>query len=79
MGFGSPADIDITFAGEEERRHVEVKVDRDRREKLPLYFDGESISGKVSIRLKDGKRLEHNGIKVEFVGDIGTLPLLLLP
>ena len=28
---------------------VEVKVDKDRREKFPLYFDGESVSGKVRM------------------------------
>ncbi|KAJ1917719.1 Vacuolar protein sorting-associated protein 26 [Tieghemiomyces parasiticus] len=49
---------------------VDVRVDKDRREKMPLYFDGESVTGKVVIRVKDGKRLEHNGIKVEFVGAI---------
>ncbi|KAF9389526.1 Vacuolar protein sorting-associated protein 26B-like protein [Podila verticillata] len=56
--------------GEEERKMVEVKVDKDRREKFPLYFDGETVAGKINIRVKDGKKLEHNGIKVEFVGNI---------
>ncbi|KAF9981866.1 Vacuolar protein sorting-associated protein 26, partial [Modicella reniformis] len=37
---------------------------------FPLYFDTESVSGKIQIRVKDGKKLEHNGIKVEFVGNI---------
>ena len=37
-----------------------------------LYFDGESVQGKVQIRLKDGKKLEHQGIKIEFIGQIGT-------
>ncbi|OAQ29700.1 putative PEP8-vacuolar protein sorting/targeting protein [Linnemannia elongata AG-77] len=49
---------------------VEVKVDKDRREKFPLYFDGETVAGKIQIRVKDGKKLEHNGIRVEFVGNI---------
>ncbi|KAF9147788.1 Vacuolar protein sorting-associated protein 26, partial [Mortierella sp. AD011] len=49
---------------------VEVKVDKDRREKFPLFFDGETVSGKIQIRVKDGKKIEHNGIKVEFVGNI---------
>ena len=40
-------------------------------EKYPLYFDGESVKGKVQIRPRDsGKRIEHNGIRVEFVGEI---------
>ncbi|KAI1319281.1 Vacuolar protein sorting-associated protein 26B [Mortierella claussenii] len=77
FGFSTPVDIQVAFKGEEERKLVEVKVDKDRKEKFPLYFDGESVAGKVSssakriqIRVKDGKKLEHNGIKVEFVGNI---------
>ncbi|KAI7828048.1 putative PEP8-vacuolar protein sorting/targeting protein [Gamsiella multidivaricata] len=70
FGFSAPVDIQIAFKGEENRKMVEVKVDKDRREKFPLYFDGESVSGKIQIRVKDGKKLEHNGIRVEFVGNI---------
>ncbi|KAF9152425.1 Vacuolar protein sorting-associated protein 26B [Linnemannia schmuckeri] len=70
FGFSAPVDIQITFKGEEERKMVEVKVDKDRREKFPLYFDGETVAGKIQIRVKDGKKLEHNGIRVEFVGNI---------
>ncbi|KAG0197609.1 Vacuolar protein sorting-associated protein 26B, partial [Mortierella sp. GBA30] len=70
FGFSAPVDIQIAFKGEEERKLVEVKVDKDRREKFPLYFDGETVAGKINIRIKDGKKLEHNGIKVEFVGNI---------
>lgn len=43
---------------------VEVKP----KERYPLYFDGEAVRGKVQIRAKDGRRIEHNGIKVEFIG-----------
>ncbi|KAG0291222.1 Vacuolar protein sorting-associated protein 26B, partial [Dissophora globulifera] len=70
FGFSAPVDIQVAFNGEEDRKLVEVKVDKDRREKFPLYFDGESVSGKIQIRVKDGKKLEHNGIKIEFVGNI---------
>ncbi|KAG0009029.1 Vacuolar protein sorting-associated protein 26B, partial [Entomortierella chlamydospora] len=70
FGFAAPVDIEIVYNGEEERKMVEVKVDKDRREKFPLFFDGETVSGKIQIRVKDGKKIEHNGIKVEFVGNI---------
>lgn len=33
--------------GEDQRKLVEVKVDKDKKAKYPLYFDGESVSGKV--------------------------------
>jgi vacuolar protein sorting-associated protein 26 len=50
---------------------VDMKTEKGRREKAPLYKDGESVKGAVTIRPKDGKRLEHTGIKVQFIGTIG--------
>ena len=49
----------------------DVKLDKNRREKAPLYLDGESVKGAVTVRPKDGRRLEHTGIKVQFIGLIG--------
>ncbi|OLL25815.1 Vacuolar protein sorting-associated protein 26 [Neolecta irregularis DAH-3] len=68
--FKSPVDLDIRLDGDDERKTVDVKVSKDRREKVPLYCDGESIKGAVTVRPRDGKRLEHTGIKVEFIGSI---------
>jgi vacuolar protein sorting-associated protein 26 len=72
--FSTPLDIDIVLEDSDERQSVDVKLDKARKEKVPLYLDGESVKGAVTIRPKDGKRLEHTGIKVQFIGTIGTLP-----
>lgn len=56
----------------DDRQTVDVKLDKNRKEKVPLYLDGESVKGQVTIRPKDGKRLEHTGIKVQFIGTIGA-------
>ena len=56
----------------DERETVDIKLEKNRREKAPLYLDGESVKGAVTVRPKDGKRLEHTGIKVQFIGMIGT-------
>jgi len=70
--FSTPLDIDIRLEGsDEDRKMIDVKLDKNRREKVPLYMDGESVKGEVTIRPKDGKRLEHTGIKVQFIGTIG--------
>ena len=67
----SPPDIDIQLSDARERKTAEVKVDDNgRRERLPLYYDGENISGKVHFTLKNNKTFEHNGIKIEFLGII---------
>lgn len=35
-------------------------------------------AAKVTVRVRDGKRTTHDGIKVEFVGNIGTSFFLFL-
>lgn len=76
--FSTPVDIDIVLEDADERQMVDVKLDKNRREKAPLYMDGESVRGAVTVRPKDGKRLEHTGIKVQFIGTIGTDLIFLI-
>ncbi|KAG2211427.1 hypothetical protein INT46_004715 [Mucor plumbeus] len=70
FGLSTPVDIEVIFSNEEQRKHMEVKVEKDKKENHPVFLDGETVGGKVNISLKDGKKLEHNGIKVEFIGSI---------
>ncbi|KAH0831206.1 vacuolar protein sorting-associated protein 26-domain-containing protein [Lanmaoa asiatica] len=68
--FASPVDVDIKLDGEELRKQVDMKGDKDKLIQCPVYYDGDSVSGQVTIRVRDGKRMTHEGIKVEFVGTI---------
>ncbi|KAJ5280998.1 vacuolar protein sorting-associated protein 26 [Penicillium angulare] len=68
--FSTPVDIDVVLDDLDDRQTVDAKLDKGRRERVPLYMDGESVKGAVTIRPKDGKRLEHTGIKVQFIGTI---------
>lgn len=68
--FATPVDIDIVLEDGDDRQVVDIR-EKQRREKAPLYMDGESVKGQVTVRPKDGKRLEHTGIKVQFIGTIG--------
>lgn len=70
--FSTPVDIDIILEDGDEREAVDMRLEKNRREKAPLYLDGESVRGTVTVRPKDGKRLEHTGIKVQFIGVIGA-------
>jgi len=74
--FGPAVDIDVVLEDTDERQMVDMKLDKGKREKAPLYMDGESVKGAVTVRPKDGKRLEHTGIKVQFIGVIGRCLLL---
>ncbi|XP_044764063.1 vacuolar protein sorting-associated protein 26B-like [Coccinella septempunctata] len=71
FGFGQSAEIEIYLDGQETRKTAEVKTDDSKKERLLLYYDGETVSGKVNISLKKpGSKLEHQGIKIEFIGQI---------
>jgi len=49
FGFGQSADIDIVLDGQETRKTAEIKTEDGKKERHYLYFDGETVSGKVSI------------------------------
>lgn len=74
--FKSPIDIEILFDGEESRKHVEIANNADSsgtktlKDRYPLYEDGESVSGIVTLRVKEGKKMEHFGVKVSLMGTI---------
>ncbi|XP_050680261.1 vacuolar protein sorting-associated protein 26B-like [Leptidea sinapis] len=71
FGFGQTADIEIVFDDADKRKVAEVKTDDGKKEKLLLYYDGETVSGRVNVTLrKPGSKLEHQGIKVELFGQI---------
>lgn len=70
FGLGSSAEIVIDLDGSETRKKIDSKSEKGQKIKRLLYFDGESIKGKVHINLKDGKKLDHKGIKIEFFGQI---------
>ncbi|XP_055535387.1 vacuolar protein sorting-associated protein 26B-like [Wyeomyia smithii] len=71
LRFGQSADIDIVFDGAENRQYADIKTEDGKKEKYLLYYDGETVSGKVNITLKKpGGKLEHQGIKVELIGQI---------
>ena len=94
--FASPIDVDIKLEGEEQRKQVEIKGEKEKTISCPVYYDGDSVTGQVSnaslvgylvfgidrnanyskkitLRVRDGKKTAHEGIKVEFVGSIGLL------
>lgn len=71
LGFGQSAEIDIVLDGQESRKTAEIKTEDGKKERHFLYYDGETVSGKVNVTLKkSGNKLEHQGIKIEFIGQI---------
>jgi vacuolar protein sorting-associated protein 26A/B len=65
--FGPSAKVKIKLTGEEKRKKVTVdKVGAP--EALPLYTAGESVSGQIDVDVS--RKVEHNGIRVELIGQI---------
>lgn len=81
FGFGQSVEVEIVLSDAESRKRAEHKTEDGKKEKYFLFYDGETVSGKVSLALKHpNKRLEHQGIKIEFIGQIGeSAPRASLP
>lgn len=45
--FSSSVDVDIKLEGEEVRKQIDSKAEKDRPVSCPVYYDGESVSGQV--------------------------------
>ncbi|XP_046718740.1 vacuolar protein sorting-associated protein 26B [Silurus meridionalis] len=71
FGFGQSADIEILLNDGATRRKPELELEESKREKCSIFYDGGTVSGTVQVTLKHpGKRLEHYGIKIQFLGQI---------
>lgn len=68
--FKAPLDIEIRLDSENSRKQINVKTPQGRLELLPIYEDGESVKGEVTVRLREGKTVEHIGVKVQLLGSI---------
>ena len=47
LGFGQNAEVEIILHDQDTRRTAEIKTEDGRRERCYLYYDGETVSGKV--------------------------------
>lgn len=63
-------DIDINIDDEDNRAcHEITNTKKGIIERLPIYDDGESVSGIVTLRVRgEGRKVEHNGVTISLVG-----------
>ncbi len=55
---------------------AKIRAEDGGQESHYLFYDGETVAGSVNIHLKKaGQKLEHQGIRVEFIGQIGLCVL----
>ncbi|MCD9646692.1 Vacuolar protein sorting-associated protein 26A [Datura stramonium] len=71
IGAFKPAcNISITFGDGKSRKQVPLKKENGQTVMVPLFQSQENIAGKISVEPVSGKKVEHNGIKVELLGQI---------
>jgi vacuolar protein sorting-associated protein 26 len=48
--FASPVDVEVRLEGEDGRKIVDVKPEKEKDKSIsaPVYYDGDSIAGQVS-------------------------------
>mmetsp|Transcript_26770 Transcript_26770/g.103990 ORF Transcript_26770/g.103990 Transcript_26770/m.103990 type:complete len:234 (-) Transcript_26770:699-1400(-) len=75
FGLAQPCQISIALDGAQNRPYVKVLPPNAKGEEkqLPLYGHRDSVSGKVTVSVKEGKALQTLGVRIEFVGTIELL------
>ncbi|WRX31539.1 Vacuolar protein sorting protein 26 related - like 2 [Theobroma cacao] len=74
--FKPPCNIFISFADGRSRKQVPLKKENGKTVMVALFQSQENIVGEVVIEPIQGKKVEHNGVKIELLGQIGVLHLL---
>jgi len=72
LGLSANVAIEIKLNGIESRKSHVVHTEKGPQ-KIPVYTGEEAVNGTVSLVLPSGKKLEHEGIKLELVGEIGVV------
>ena len=67
--------ITITFDGQDTRTKKSVKVSGTETAEIPVYFGSEIIKGVVDVGVPSGKKIEHQGIRIEMIGQTGAKKL----
>eukprot|EP00919_Chromeraceae_sp_WS-2016_P056881 GHVR01134947.1.p1 GENE.GHVR01134947.1~~GHVR01134947.1.p1 ORF type:complete len:308 (-),score=44.90 GHVR01134947.1:38-931(-) len=70
--FGSSCTLELTIPLEHGRKTGILGRDK-KGERAPIYEDGEKVCGSASIIVKPGKKIDHQGVKVEFIGQVDML------
>lgn len=72
FSFTTNPTITINLNGQEGRLRRTIRVQGGDPIDLPVYSGNENVSGVVDISLPPGKKIEHQGIRIEMIGQTGT-------
>jgi vacuolar protein sorting-associated protein 26 len=71
FGFGPSATIDVQFDGSDKRLKKQLKREGGEVDSFEIYQGHEAVSGVCKVIVAPGKKVEHIGIKIEMIGQIG--------
>jgi len=72
LGFSSGVDVNIKFADEESRKTADIHGEKGSQ-RVFVFTGDEPVKGTVVVKIPPGKKIEHEGVKVELVGEIGVV------
>lgn len=70
--FSQVCTVDISLDTEPNRKTAPLTKDR-KGERGFIFTDGEDVSGSGIVSVRPGKKLDHQGIKVELIGQVDML------
>ncbi|CAE8643085.1 unnamed protein product [Polarella glacialis] len=70
--FGTTCSVDVTFDAEPNRKTAPIGRDR-KGERAYIYTDGEDVAGSAVVSIRPGKKVDHQGVRVELVGQVDML------
>ena len=76
FSFTTNPTITITFDSQETRQKKSLKVQGGDPIEVPVYNGQENVAGVVDISVPPGKKVEHQGIRIEMIGQTGKLDLI---
>ncbi|CAD7967019.1 unnamed protein product [Amoebophrya sp. A25] len=68
----TPCTIDVTLDAEENRKTAPLGRDK-KGERAYIYTDGEDVCGTAVVSVRPGKKVDHQGIRVELVGQVDMI------
>ncbi len=72
FSFTTNPTISINFNGQDTREKKLVKVQGQESVELPVYTGQEVVSGVIDISVPAGKKIDHQGIRIEMIGQTGN-------
>ncbi len=45
--FASPVDVEVKLEGEDERKLIDMKTEKEKTVSCPVFYDGDTVAGQV--------------------------------